>query len=287
MEAQPESRPRRAPGLLGAESGLLGGGAVEVRPLASAADYDACVELQRLTWGPTYHEIVPASMLKITQRVGGVASGAFTPGGSLVGFVYGVTGTLDGQLVHWSHMLGVHASYRNHGIGRRLKHHQRAVLRDVGVECVYWTFDPLVARNAHLNVNRLGARVVEYVPDMYGDTGSDLHAFGTDRFVVSWETAADREARPAAAVSWRDAPIANARPGETLIVADVDGQPVIRVEIPRDVEAMRHGALDLARAWRASTRQALVAALAQGYEVASFAREDDERCYYVLVRRAA
>src|ERR1041385_2041149 len=110
----------------------------------------------------------------------------------LVGFVFGMTGVERGRLVHWSDMLAVRPDLRDHGIGRRLKEFQRDTLLAMGVGLVYWTFDPLVARNAHLNFNRLGVRVSEYVIDMYGsDTDSALHrGLGTDRFIVAWEIAA-------------------------------------------------------------------------------------------------
>ncbi len=82
---------------------------------------------------------------------------------------------------------------RDHGIGRRLKLYQRSLVAELGVTQILWTFDPLVSRNAHLNLNALGARVTDYVPDMYGaDTGSALHqGIGTDRFVVAWEVSGE------------------------------------------------------------------------------------------------
>ena len=75
---------------------------------------------------------------------------------------------------------------------RRRRHvfeRQRDLVRAVGVETMHWTFDPLVARNAHLNLTRLGARAIEYVPDMYGtNTGSPIHgALPTDRVIVAWD----------------------------------------------------------------------------------------------------
>jgi hypothetical protein len=61
-------------------------------------------------------------------------------------------------------------------LGERLKHYQRDIVREMGVEKMFWTFDPLVARNAHFNLNRLGASVAEYLPNFYGsNTGSILH----------------------------------------------------------------------------------------------------------------
>ena len=109
----------------------------------------------------------------------------------MIGFVYGLTGFYDKRFVHWSHMLAVRPEVRDHGIGRRLKEYQRQLLVEAGIDWMYWTTDPLVARNAHLNLNRLCAKVREYVPDMYGDTGSILHSTGTDRFVLMWPVASE------------------------------------------------------------------------------------------------
>jgi predicted GNAT superfamily acetyltransferase len=169
-------------------------------------------------------------------------------------------------------MLAVLPEYRNHGVGRRLKEYQRDVLRGLGVETIQWTFDPLVARNAHLNLNRLGAVVDAYVPDMYGDTGSALHAFGTDRFIVSWAVSGAGSPRPLAQLpeSWRRAPAAqDAAPGS----------PVVRIEIPRDVEGMK---VEEARMWRARTREAFVRVLGSGYRVAAFV-PGAPACAYILV----
>ena len=61
---------------------------------------------------------------------------------------------------------------------------------------VRWTFDPLESRNAHLNLNHLGAGIAEYVEEMYaGEMGSELaRGIGTYRFIVSWRIAGDRVA---------------------------------------------------------------------------------------------
>jgi predicted GNAT superfamily acetyltransferase len=89
-----------------------------------------------------------------------------------------MAGLVGGEIVHWSDMLVVRADARNRGIGRALKTFQRDTVRAMGIKTMYWTYDPQVARNAHLNLNVLGAQVTEYVPDMYGP--------GTDRFIVRW-----------------------------------------------------------------------------------------------------
>ena len=149
------------------------------------------MELQELTWGRGFADRIPASLLLITQKTGGIAAGAFEPDGSLAGFVLGFTGIRHGQPAHWSHMLAVRPDVRDRGIGRALKQYQREQLVAAGVAVMYWTFDPLVARNAHLNLTELGALVEEYVPDLYGP-GDDSpldRGMGTDRLILRWEIA--------------------------------------------------------------------------------------------------
>src|SRR5215216_4967503 len=165
---------------------------IMIRRVETQAEYEECVRIQDETWGAGFSERVPSAILKVSQYLGGVTAAAFDGAAAdarILGFVFGMTGIRDGQLVHWSDMLAVRAEARDHGIGRRLKLYQRSLVAELGVTQILWTFDPLVSRNAHLNLNALGARVTDYVPDMYGaDTGSALHqGIGTDRFVVAWE----------------------------------------------------------------------------------------------------
>ena len=99
----------------------------------------------------------------------------------------------DGKPIHWSHMLGVREDVRGMGVGRHLKEMQRAELARRGITRVLWTFDPLQARNAHLNFNRLGVRLIDYVENMYGITASPLHhGLATDRLVVMLPTTPPR-----------------------------------------------------------------------------------------------
>ena len=189
---------------------------IEIRPLVSQSDLHACVALQRETWGATFEDVVPVSILKVTQRIGGVAAGAFDEAGQLLGFVFGMTGVERGHIVHWSDMLAVRAEARNSGLGQRLKEFQRQAAREAGAETIYWTYDPLIARNAHINLNKLGARVTEYVEDMYGTTDSVLHgSLPTDRFIVAWSTRDDEIGariamahRAAESADCRQAPVA-------------------------------------------------------------------------------
>ena len=267
----------------------------EIRHVRTHDEFVQCVALQAATWGADFREAVPATILKITQRLGGVTAGAFTPDGELLGFVFGVTGIEQGSVVHWSDMLAVDARAQNHGIGRRLKAFQREAVRALGATRMYWTFDPLVARNAHFNLNRLGAHVAEYVEDMYGaDTGSVLHSgLGTDRFVVVWpiEAAAGDGSAPrtAPATSWRDTPVLNAGNGSAPHVRELAGAPPerARVEVPSDIRALQHDRIAEAVQWRQSTRHALQWALAHGYSITQFDHEPGGRGYYLLHRTSS
>ena len=234
---------------------------VTIRPLSSREDCEACVELQRDTWGRGFADVVPATILQVSQRVGSVAAGAFAPDGRLVGFVFGISGVRGGVAAHWSDMLAVRPEAWGSGLGRRLKLHQRRQLLADGVERVYWSFDPLVTRNARLNLLELGAAPVEYVPDMYGDTGSVLHrGLATDRLIVEWrlrdpavELILDGEP-PAAPAEARAAPVVTAPPAG-VEPAPAPRAPWLRVELPADIEHLKAAAPDEARRWQQHLRR--------------------------------
>ncbi|MFL5580890.1 MAG: GNAT family N-acetyltransferase [Gemmatimonadaceae bacterium] len=233
---------------------------VTVRRAATHAEYAEVVAIQRETWGADFTEVVPPAILMVAQKIGGVTAAAFAPDGRMLGFVFGLAGVKDGRAVHWSDMLAVRREARGLGIGPRLKAYQRELALAAGATRMYWTYDPLVARNAHVNLVKLGARAVEYVPDMYGaSTGSVLHeGIGTDRLVVEWELQGGRGPR------------------------SVGREPVL-VEIPSDVESLLASDPGEARAWRERTRAAFTRHLADGYAVTGLV-ERDGRVFYELSR---
>ena len=259
---------------------------VTLRSFDRSDDYHACAELQRDIWGRDFSDVVPSSILKISQKVGGVSAGAFAPDGRLLAFVWGLTGVRHGRPFHWSHMLGVHPEARDLRLGTRLKLLQRDLLLPLGIEEVEWTYDPLEARNAHLNLNHLGAEVVEYVEDMYaGEMGSDLaEGIGTDRFIARWRIASDRvaailagTAQPCNPAAFAGAPILGlAAADETSPLPDA---PRVRVEIPASIQAVKAERPDEAPLWRQSTRRAVQHYFARGYRVTAYLREGDLRFY--------
>ncbi|MBX3174089.1 MAG: GNAT family N-acetyltransferase [Gemmatimonadaceae bacterium] len=253
-----------------------------IRHFQNHADRAQCVELQELTWGRGFTEKVPAAMLLVAQETGGVAAGAYAEDGTLLGFVFGVTGLRNGKLAHWSDMLAVRPEAQGQRLGERLKSYQRDHCRSIGVHTIYWTYDPLVARNAHLNLNRMGARVDEFVAAMYGEgTNSPLQGdMPTDRFIVSWPV---NPAESAVAL--------DALPPDVAVVVDSDAseQPLamsanVGVRIPRDITALAAADIAAARRWRFATRRAFAHYLTRGYHVRGFVA-DEAGGTYLLVRR--
>ena len=277
---------------------------VTIRPFVSRADYAACVRLQREVWGEHFGDVVPPTILLVSQRLGGVAAGAFDAGGRLLGFVFGVTGIRDGEPLHWSDMLAVRPEARGTGLGRRLKLFQREQLLELGVRRMHWTYDPLVARNANLNLNSLGAVPVEYVVNLYGDTGSSLHAgLDTDRFIVEWRldaaapaggrTPGDRASVPVTGESLPGSHAPSANVGSPPII-DVEwaaskrpllGEPCVRVAAPADIDALKATDSSRARAWQRMQRLAFTHYLGHGYRVSGFEHHAPPAdSYYVVAK---
>jgi predicted GNAT superfamily acetyltransferase len=261
---------------------------VHLRPLVSLAEYHACVDVQVAVWGAEFSDIVPASVLQVATHIGGILLGALADD-TLLGFVFGLTGVRDDEIVHWSHMLGVRADARGMGIGRRLKEYQRALLAQHGIAREFWTFDPLQARNAHLNINRLGVRIIDYVVDMYGSMGSPLH-FGvaTDRLIVECATNATPKSTPTTGAmieQLRRAPMLTPVPRPGDVVFQGESPTAVLLEIPVDVERLTAEAPDALHQWRAATRTNFQWAFLHGYRVAALHRDRVAgRAFYVLRR---
>ena len=261
---------------------------IHIRPLRSNEDCQRAAEFQREIWGKDYEDIVPGTLLHIVDYVGGLAAGAFDESGDLVGFVFGMNGIRDGELVHWSHMLGVRESARNSGLGRMLKEYQRTTLANIGVRRIFWSFDPLMSKNAYFNLNRLGAEVVEYVPDMYGKTGSPLHfGLATDRLIVCLPTTPRERA---ASVSMNGVgPVLTAFPRLNDITVSVgDRSPEMAlIEIPDNILDVLARSATAAHTWRLAVRDHFQWALTHGYSVHGVHRDPETgRSFYIVTRAA-
>ena len=260
-----------------------------LRHFRTQADYDACMALQDETWGLGFAERVPGAILRVAQKVGGVAAGAFDDDGRLMGFAFGMTGPQQGTLVHWSDMLAVRPEARGTGVAAALKQFQCHAALQVGAHRMIWTADPLVARNAHFNINHLGAVPAEYVENMYGaNTGSVLHgAMPTDRAIYHWQlddaaTFVKRNGLPAAGDDALPSGIAF-EPDHTPVAIGTGEARHVRIPIPTDLTQVQAASASLALAWRIAVRAAFVTRFDRGYAVTRFVRGHDAALpYYVL-----
>jgi predicted GNAT superfamily acetyltransferase len=165
---------------------------IEIRECASLDELAECVQLQREVFALPDVELSPVRHLIVTKNAGGFALGAFD-GDRLAGFVLSVPAFLRGERAYYSHMTGVRPEYQSLGIGARLKWAQRMRALSEGVRFIKWTFEPVKARNAYFNLEKLGAIANEYHPNFYGtdystaaQTGKKI-GLASDRLFAEWD----------------------------------------------------------------------------------------------------
>src|SRR6516225_3790556 len=152
-----------------------------IRPLTTFDQFEKCVELQREAFGSAERDLQPARLYRVQSLIGGLVLGAFD-GDRLVGFNNCMPGIRDGKPYWHSHMLAVATEYRDAGIGSQLKLEQRAAALERGITLIQWTFNPLQAKNAYLNIEKLGVIVRRYEVEVYGPQSLGQ----TDRLIAEW-----------------------------------------------------------------------------------------------------
>ncbi len=282
--------------------------AFTIRALSTHDELRACERVQRLTWNMIDSDIVPMHLLVAFVLHGGIVLGA-DKDGEIVGFLFGYPGMLspDDERTGWmgtpffhaSQMLGVLPEYQNSGIGFELKKRQREAALEQGFRLATWTFDPLLSRNAHFNITRLGGVCRHYIRDIYGELPGLNAGLPTDRFEVEWWIASQRVRRciekpiSLPPQAWRMAGAVPAYPTsrreDGLRVPadrfDLSGGPRLMAEIPGDFPALKAADMGLAQAWRMHLREVMEAAFQQGYTAAWFAsgaEEGERRSFYIL-----
>lgn len=271
-----------------------------IRPLTTLEDCRRVVALEKQVWGYTDAEdVVPAPVLIVSIKRGGVLLGSFDDAGEMTGFVYSIPGWKHGRPMQWSHMLGVVADARSAGLGRLLKLAQREATLAMGIDLIEWTYDPLQALNAHLNFTRLGVVVEEYEENIYGESSSPLHRGSpTDRFVAEWhlnEPHVVRRTTGGGGAVMRDASVASApvvnpsNPGTWLEPSEGELAHESRrvlVEIPTGFSDMQAAVPDLALDWRMTTRRIFQSYFARGYRAVDFfLSREARRGQYLLALR--
>ena len=248
---------------------------VTIRSLHDVREQAAASELAARVWRSSDTSALDPSLLRAFAHTGNFVIGAFA-GDELVGMSVGFRTGNPASGLH-SHMTCAAETWRGVGLGYALKQHQRAWALTKGLSTITWTFDPLVSRNAFFNLAKLGAVVVEYLPNFYGPMTDGLNAGDeSDRLLVSWPTAS--RPGPGAVDS------VPTTPGRLLLSAGPDGSPVVGApdsevvgcQVPSDFVSLRDEHPALASRWRHALRASLLAAFDEGHRITGFTRDG---CY--------
>ena len=238
--------------------------------MRSQAEYAACEAMSRNIWGAAERNVVPRELLLTIQLNGGLVHGAFLPDNRLIGFCFGFAGLRDGRIRLCSHQLGVEPEFRGAGIGVALKQRQARDATQLGYELVSWTFDPLEARNAYINLHRLGCIARLYDRDHYGPMEDELNrGLPSDRLEAEWWL---RRRKPTVMADESTVLLRVDRDQPVRQEVDLSAKRPLRIEVPPDFQAIKRQSLELALRWRLESRAAFEAAIAAGLVAVDFER---------------
>ena len=243
-------------------------GDITIRKCEGIEEFNACVALQKEVWNFADVDLIPLRMFVVSQKIGGQIIGAFN-GSELIGFAFSIPGSRAGHAYLHSHMLAVRNSFRNLGLGRRLKLAQRDDALERGFELLEWTFDPLEIKNAHLNLARLGAIARRYSINHYGYSSSPLQGgLPTDRLIAEWWIKSKRVANL----------LEKNQPPKFTVEK--------RVEVPAQIYAWKASDADRSRAAEIQkrNREQLRAAFAQGLAALAYERDGNDNGAFLLGR---
>ena len=241
-----------------------------IRECTTIEEFDGCVYLQREAFGLPDLELSPRRHLIVSRQAGGWTLGAFA-GDRMVGFVHHLAAVRGNEIFGYSHVMAVAKDYQNKGVGARLKWAQRARAMSDGRKFIKWTWDPMLARNAHFNLNRLGVTVDTYVDNFYGidydvDRGLNTQPrLPSDRLFATWNLGS---ARVSALESGASVP--------------VDATPAATIAIPAEWNSFVKQGPERARDEQARVRAEFKRAFEQRLICAGFERGDEQSRYLLF-----
>lgn len=267
---------------------------INIRTLHSAEEMATAVDLQRVYWGDNMADLVPDHMLLSISRYGGHIHAAYD-GDKIVGLLIGFLGAdidprndadAPSQLYVMSKRMVVLPEYRGQKIGEQLKQAQRRFAQEHNIQLVLWTFDPLLSRNAYLNLHKLGATGQKYEKDYFG-TSANNPVLSADRLQVNWWVNHPSLENPTS-VNLIDTPIVNpvSLNGDGLLIPNDFNLPdseIVRLEIPMEFVPLERLDPDLGQKWRDFIRYAFPELLRSGYLASDFARVEN-RVFYIFTQ---
>jgi predicted GNAT superfamily acetyltransferase len=206
------------------------------------------------TWAMDSGTEITPNLLQAMVHSGSYLSGAFIDE-KCVGAAFAFPATTGGLHLH-SHMTAVLDEYRDQGVGYALKMDQWYWAKKNNFSEISWTFDPLVSRNAKLNLIKLGVNISSYHPNFYGDMPDALNAGDeSDRLMVSWKVVGENPVK-------REL-ISTPKPSDILI------------QIPADIVAIRSRSKEENLRWRRKVREQFLQAFEKGGQVVGFSTNSE------------
>lgn len=246
---------------------------LEIRECSTLDEMAECVQLQRDVFALPEAELSPVRHLIVTKNAGGFSLGAYD-GDRLAGFVLSVPAVMRGERAFYSHMTGVRQEYQSLGIGAQLKWAQRERSLADGVKFIKWTFEPIKARNAYFNLEKLGAVVSEFQQNFYGmdyatapETAGQKFGLASDRLFAEWHLESEKVVALAAGQGWSE-----------------PDEPVAEIATINDWSEMVERDPGAAMAEQLRIRGEFETAFADGLVARSF-RRDTENPAYLLFRQ--
>lgn len=250
-----------------------------VEALTTNRECVAAASLLARVWGTSLQAApIQSDLLKSLMHSGACVLGAFEDG-RVIGVAVGVFGPPRTASLY-SLIAAVDRTCSARGIGRALKQHQRLWAVERGVTSMIWTFDPLVRRNAHFNLNRLGAEVVEFSESFYPPMHDAVNRDDlSDRLTARWDLVGGGT-RTGGCTAVGRIVLDQDADGLPRRHASTAGEPVLLAGLPEDIERLRQVSPAVAADWRLALRDVLRSAFADGYRVSGL----DDTGHYVLRR---
>ena len=227
---------------------------IDVKNLNTLLQQNQARDIFDKTWMLISGSEITPNLLQAMVHSGSYLSGAFIDN-KIVGAAFAFPATNNGLHLH-SHMTAVLPDFRDKGVGYALKIDQWNWAKKQKYSHLSWTFDPLVRRNAKLNIVKLGVDISTYFPNFYGAMPDALNAGDeSDRLMASWRTDIDA-------------------PRERELITNPEPYDIL-IEIPEDIVAIRSKDQSESMKWRRQVREQFQSAFEKNGKVVGFSANNE------------
>jgi len=273
---------------------------IDIKLLTTTEEFEECIEIQKTTWYlDNYRDCIPTHMMKAVVEAGGALVGALHKK-KVVAYAMSLPAiSKEDGFYHYSHIMGVHPKYQGRGIGFMIKMKQREIAQAFRVKKITWTYDPLLAKNANLNIKKIGGIARKYVVDFYGSFmgGSRIvSGIPSDRFYLEWFISSKNVMQKLERNKKQDIDLNKIQRANSIEfnkrglqkIANIQlglSSDLILIEIPEDFQNIYNNNIKLATEWRLKSRNIFNYYLGKDYVIIdfiTFKENGKKRNYYLL-----